>query len=124
MSTITHSLESLLDEYIQSRHAAAAAEKVLDDAKAALMNAMVFLGEKAVDSPEHHLSVTRIVKRDLKIDNERQMEAALNEAGIVAPLTNPKIDAAKLRPIIEGMGGDVPGARIEESSYLKVTAGK
>ena len=124
MSRVTHSLESLLDEYIRARHAAAAAEKALDDAKAALMNAMTFLGEKVVDSPEHHLKVTLVPHRPLTIDNERQLEAALNELGIVIPLTSPKLDKTKAREIVLDRGGDVPGARIEESSYLKVTAGK
>ena len=57
MSRVTHSLESLFDEYIEARKAVTLAERDLDDATTALMNAMTSLGQRVVDSREHHLSV-------------------------------------------------------------------
>ena len=82
--------------------------------------AMVTQGVKKLVSDEHQLDVTVVTRRDVRIDSMDEFAAALIEAGMNVPMSEPRPDTAACKKVAKSFP-DMPGVEPIETIYLKWT---
>lgn len=121
------SLTQLLTETLQAQEAARMAEIEAGDLRGKATNletrlkmAMLEAGTKKIISDEHHLDVSVVTRKDVRIVNMDEFAAALAEAGMTVPMTTPepKPDTTACKNVAKAFP-DMPGVEPFETVYLK-----
>lgn len=89
-------------------------------AEAQLKMAMAENGVRKLTSTEHHLDVSVVTRKDVRITDAAEFAAAMTENGMEPPMTEPKFDTIAMKKIAKNLP-DFPGAEPFETVYLKWT---
>jgi len=127
--TEQRSVTDLLTATLQAQEAARLAEMEASELRgratnleSALKIAMVESGTKKISSDQHHLDVSVVSRKDVRIVDMFEFAAALAEAGMTVPMTTPepKPDVAACKNVAKAFP-DMPGVEPIETVYLKWT---
>lgn len=125
--TETSAVTQLLTDTLKAQEAARLAQLEASylngkaqNLEAQLKVAMLESGTKKISSDEHHLDVSVVTRKDVRIVNMDEFAAALAEAGMVVPMTNPepKPDTTACKNVAKAFP-DMPGVEPFETVYLK-----
>lgn len=124
---MTIPITDLLTETLQAQEAARLAEIHAGELRGKAQNletqlkvAMVESGMKKFSSELHHLDVSVVTRKDVRIANMDEFAAALTEAGMTVPMTapEPRLDTAACKNVAKAFP-DMPGVEPIETVYLK-----
>lgn len=116
-------LNELVYQYYVARNRVAAAQTMLAKADAKLTEGLILAGCRKLYSAAHHITVSYVTKRTLKVTNERELVAAIKEKGLPVPYKKPAIDNAVVKTMVGTDAEPWPGTEWSVTDYLMVTAG-
>ena len=99
---------------------ASKAQAEADYAEQQLKLAMLDAGVKTHRDDLYQMDVTVVTRRDVRIDDMTEFTAALTEAGMTIPMTEPRPDTAACKKVAK-VFPDLPGVTPTETTYLKWT---
>lgn len=127
--TATTTLTELLTDTLYAQETARLAELHAGELRGKATNletqlkaAMLEAGTKKISSDEHHLDVSVVTRKDVRIIDMDEFAAALSESGMSVPMTTPepKPDVTACKNVAKAFP-DMPGVEPFETVYLKWT---